>query len=128
MDIIFKIAVVAIISAILVVFVRKHNPEIAILLSTCAIILIFLSSSSLIVCLEDMTDLIKTISAPPDMLISPVFKCLGISLATKISAELCRDTSQAASAAALEFAGTVCAMAVSMPMMISMLKMVTSFV
>lgn len=128
MEILLKVSAVTLVAASLTLFLRKYNPEISILLSMCSIIIVFAFSSSVVGRFTEIIDNVKTLISPSDMLISPVLKCLGISLVTKITAELCRDSSQAATAAAIEFAGAACAMAVSMPMIIGTLKMISSFV
>lgn len=128
MEILLKVSAVTLVAASLTLFLRKYNPEISILLSMCSIIIIFAFSSSVVGRFTEIIDNVKTLVSPSDMLISPVLKCLGISLVTKITAELCRDSSQAATASAIEFAGAACAMAVSMPMIIGALKMISGFV
>ena len=55
------------------------------------------------------------------MQMRPMLKCLGIAAASRLGADLCRDASQAALASAVELAGTLCAVAVSMPMIFTML-------
>ena len=58
------------------------------------------------------------------MMIRPVLKCLAIAIITKITSELCRDASQNTASAAIELLGTVCALSVAMPLIVSMLKTV----
>ena len=47
---------------------------------------------------------------------------LGIAIVTKLASELCRDSSQSAVASSVELAGSICALSVAMPLIISMLK------
>ena len=71
---------------------------------------------------------VKTIVGTSDMLIAPVLKCVAIAVITKLTAELCKDCSQSASACVVELAGTVCAMSVAMPLILSVLKMIGGMV
>lgn len=128
MEIILKVSAIAVVSAALSILLKKYNPEISLLLSFCVIIFIFTLASTIVGKISELIEMVKMIASPPDTLVEPVVKCLGISIVTKISGDLCRDSSQAASASALEFTGAACAMAVSMPMLISVLKMISSFV
>ena len=48
-------------------------------------------------------------------------KCLGIAFISKFGADLCRDASQSALASAVEAAGTLCAAALVMPMILSLM-------
>ena len=63
----------------------------------------------------------EKIFADTTMQMRPMLKCLGIAAASRLGADLCRDASQAALASAVELAGTLCAVAVSMPMIFTML-------
>ena len=72
---------------------------------------------------RELREQVASILGSSDTLTVPVLKCLAIALVTKISVDLCRDASQTATASALEFAGTICAMSTVMPLLISVLKM-----
>ena len=56
-----------------------------------------------------------------ETLIKPVIKCVAVAIITKMSADLCKDASQASAASAVELAGTVCALCIIMPLLLSML-------
>ena len=56
------------------------------------------------------------------LFIAPVMKCAAIAIVTKLASELCRDSSQSAVASSVELAGSICALSVAMPLIISMLK------
>jgi stage III sporulation protein AD len=50
-----------------------------------------------------------------------MLKCLGIAFISKFGADLCRDASQSALASAVETAGNLCAAALAMPLIISLM-------
>lgn len=128
MELLLKTAAAALTAVLINLMIRRYNPEISLGLSLCAITVIFAAALRFSSGLMELVDAVKSIAGSENMMIAPVIKCLAIALITKISAELCRDASQAASAAAVEFAGTVCAMGVTVPMIISMLKTIGSMV
>ena len=61
-------------------------------------------------------------------MIAPIMKCLAIAIVTRIASELCKDSAQNAAAAAVELAGTVCAVSTVMPLLMSVLKMIGGLV
>lgn len=128
MELIFKISAAAIISAVLGLLIKKLSPELSLGLSVCVIAMIFSASLGFVRPLRELADTVKTLTGGAGVYMLPVLKCLAVAIVTRISSELCRDSSQAAAAAALDFAGTLCAMGVAAPMILSMLKMVASLV
>lgn len=93
-------------------------------LSAGAIVVIITAAMSFASSLIELAAEVKKITDSADVLITPVLKCVGIGAVTKISAELCRDSSHSSAAAAVDMAGTLCAIGVSMPLIMSMLKMI----
>ena len=57
--------------------------------------------------------------------VTPVIKCVGIGVVTRLAAELCRDAGQGASAAAVEVCGAACAMVTVLPLIRALLKLIT---
>ena len=51
-------------------------------------------------------------------------KTVGIAIVTKIGSDLCRDAGESALAAALEFAGTVCALLTALPLLRAVLELI----
>lgn len=96
----------------------------SVVLSAAAIVIIITAAMSFASSLRELAAAVKNMSGSADALITPVLKCVGIGAVTKISTELCRDSSQSSAAAALDLAGTLCAIGVSMPLIMSMLKLI----
>ena len=67
------------------------------------------------------TEKVQRIFGLSETLIKPVIKCVAVAIITKMTADLCKDSSQAAAASAVELAGTVCALCIIMPLLMSML-------
>lgn len=72
--------------------------------------------------LRELAELIKSMTSSGELFIAPVMKCAAIAIVTKLASELCRDSSQSAVASSVELAGSICALSVAMPLIISMLK------
>jgi len=124
MDMMIKCAGAALLSTVMCLLLKRTNPEISVLLSAAAVTVIMLCAMGFARGIQDLAAMVKTIVGSSEMLIAPVLKCVGIAAITKITTELCKDASQSALAAAVDMAGTLCAVGVAMPLVISMLKMI----
>ena len=121
MELLVKCAALAVFSAVSVLLIRRVNPELALLISAATAVVILLSCTAL---LRELTDSMKTIErvfGSSLVQVRPILKCLAISAISKLSADLCLDASQAALAAAVETAGSLCAAAVAMPMLLTLM-------
>ena len=123
MELIFKISIAALNAVLIGLLLRKRSPELSTVLSMCAVCMILLSALGFAAGLKELTETVRKIVGDSETLIAPVLKCVGIALISRVSAELCRDASQSAAAAAVEWAGSACAMGVAMPLILGMLKM-----
>lgn len=128
MELIIKAAAAALTAAVVGLLIKRANPEISLLLSACTVALILIAAMGFAGGLRELSEAVKTIAGSSQTLVGPVLKCVAVAIITKISTELCRDASQSAAAAAVELAGTVCAMSVAMPLIMSMLKMIGGMV
>ena len=121
MELLVKCAALAVFSAVSDLLIRRANPELAMLTSAAAAVVILLSCTAL---LRELTDSMKTLErvfGSSLVQVRPILKCLAISAISKLSADLCRDASQSALAAAVETAGSLCAAAVAMPMLLTLM-------
>lgn len=128
MALILKAAAAALTAAVIALLIKKKNPEMALLLSVVTVAMILLASSGLLSSVLELREEIKRLTGGSDMLLAPVLKCLGVAIVTRIAVELCRDSAQNGAAAAVELAGTVCALSAVMPLLMSVLKMIGGMV
>lgn len=128
MELIFKAAAVALVSVAVGLLIKRTNPEMSLAVGACTVAMIALAAMSFAGEMKSFIKTVKTIAGTSDVLIAPVLKCVAIAVVTKLTSELCRDSSQGASAAAVELAGTVCAMSVAMPLIVSVLRMIGGMV
>lgn len=128
MEIIIKCSALALLCAAICLLIKRTNPELSLALSAAATVVIMLAALRLSENLTELTECVRTMIGAANTLIAPVLKCVAIAAVTKITGELCKDASQSAAAAAVEIAGTMCAIAVTMPVLISMLHLIGGMV
>lgn len=128
MELVLKASAAALTAAIVCLLIRRGNPEISLLLSICTVSLILIAALGFAEGIRELATAVKTVAGSSETLAAPVLKCVAIAIVTRVTAELCRDSSQGASAAAVELAGTICAMSVALPLILSMLNMIGGMV
>ena len=125
MDGILKLAAVAVTAALCATVVRKTAPEVSMVLALAAGVLILASSlDALNAVVETMNELSDTAGLSPALL-SPVLKTAGIAVMTRVAGEVCRDAKEGGLAAFLEIAGSAAALLMAMPLLKTVLSMIT---
>lgn len=122
MPLIWKIAAIAVLASLLGLLLRSKNPELGMLLCIAAVCVVLLSSLGILDGLKELLSVMNRIGA--QSLTAPLLKCVGIALITQICASLCKDCGQSALAAAVESAGTFCAAAVTLPLLLNVIKLI----
>ena len=128
MELIFKSAAAAISGAVIIMLIKRHNPELSTILSICTVTVILISALTFVSELKELVRTAVRLSGTSDIYISAVLTCLAVSIVTKLGSDICRDASQAALASTVEFAGTVCAVSIVLPIVSSMLELVGEMV
>lgn len=127
METVFRIAALCIIAALLTLVVKRGSGELAMLLSLAAVTAVLLSLAG---ALEELVAFLRTLeqrSGLPEELFLPLYKTVGIALVVKAGGNLCRDAGESALAAALEMAGSVCALLVALPLLQAVLDLLLEF-
>ena len=128
MDTIFKVAAVGVAGTLMAVTLKRSTPEIGLALGlfvACGIVLLGMDVFGAV--LDFMRETAR-LSRLPDGLLSPLFKTVGISIVTKISAELCRDAKESAIASGIEICGAVAGLYAALPLFRELLSIVSSLV
>ena len=102
---------------------KKGSPELALLLALAAVaaVLLFLAEA-----LGELLDFLREVGAASGLsedLFIPLYKTAGIALVGQLAVHLCRDAGESALASAVETAGTVCALLVSLPLLRAVLAL-----
>ena len=121
MELLIKASAVGIAAGLICLVIKKSNPELSAVLGAAAVSICF-AAVSFAAPLRELAELIKSMTSSGELFIAPVMKCAAIAIVTKLASELCRDSSQSAVASSVELAGSICALSVAMPLIISMLK------
>ena len=127
MELVFRVSAAALSMLILIMLLKKSNPELSVLLSLTAVILMLFASLKSNGDFSELGNLLRSQFGLNESYIRPVIKCVAAAVVTKITADLCRDSSQSAAASAVELAGTLCAIGIMMPLLLTMLKMVGAY-
>ena len=121
MELLAKCAALAVFSAIAALLIRRMNPELSLVIGIAASVIILLSCTTLLLDLSDSVKELAQIFGSTAAQVRPILTCLGIGAISRFGADLCRDASQSALAAAVETAGSLCAAAVAMPAILTLL-------
>ncbi len=124
MDVI-KIIGIGIISLIIVIIVKQYKPEFAIYISIMAGVLI------LGLAFDKLTEIIKLLNnlasrtAVNGKFIGLLLKITGIAILTEFAVSLCKDSGETAIATKIDIGGKIMIVAVSIPIISSLLETVT---
>ncbi|MCL2408801.1 MAG: stage III sporulation AC/AD family protein [Oscillospiraceae bacterium] len=126
MDILLRVAAVAVAGSVIGLVLKKTRPEMSLLvtiaLAVFAVYLAFEIVSRIIGFIRSLSDMAGISPA----VISVVLKTVGIAIITKISADICRDAGQGSVASGVELAGTITAVYISLPLLESVISMIHS--
>lgn len=123
MEQVFQVTGLCVVGALLALVLKKGSPELALLLALAAVaaVLLFLAGA-----LGGLLDFLREIGAASGLsedLFIPLYKTAGIALVVKAGGSLCHDAGESALASAVETAGTVCALLVSLPLLRAVLAL-----
>ena len=122
---IFRVVGLGFIAAVMALLLRQNRPEIAIQISIAAAVVIFFYIApyflGIVRMFEDLTEQLSIDLRFFDI----VLKIIGIAYITQLGAELCRDAGENAIAAKIELAGKVILLVMSMPIVYSLINLVT---
>lgn len=112
-----KIAAAAVTAAVCAVVVRKQAPEIALLLAIAAGALLLWPALSALGTAYSVLDMLSEQIGLSQTVLEPVLKIAGISVLTRVSAEICRDAKESGIAAGVETAGAALALVTALPLL-----------
>ena len=123
MEQVFQVTGLCVVGALLALVLKKGSPELALLLALAAVaaVLLFLAEA-----LGELLDFLREVGAASGLsedLFIPLYKTAGIALVVKTGGSLFRDAGESALASAVETAGTVCALLVSLPLLRAVLAL-----
>jgi Stage III sporulation protein AC/AD protein family. len=124
MEFVIKAAMLAIVTGLIALLIKKSNPEIALLLAIAAVISLLVMSAEIISKVKESIVAAVGVSNISPAVITPVLKCVGIGIISRIATDICKDAGQSSIASAVELVGVASALYISMPIMRSLLQMI----
>ena len=122
MDVLIKICGVLLLSCCTALMIRKNNPEMSLSLSAASLVMVFGAALTLLRPMRDVWEKAQELYGVSDAYLLPIIKCCVTSITAKLTADLCRESSQNAAASAVEYLGVLCALGAAMPLIGSMLS------
>lgn len=123
MEQVFQVTGLCVVGALLALVLKKGSPELAVLLALAAVAAVLLLLAGALGELLRFFREIGEASGLSEDIFIPLYKTVGIALVVKAGNSLCRDAGESALAAAVETAGTVCALLVSLPLLRAVLAL-----
>ena len=117
-------AALGLVGAVLALLLKKSAPELALALSLAICVIAAGLAAGLFAQMKEIIDLAREQTGLSPAIVSPVLKCVGIGVVTRLAADLCKDAGQGAVASAVELCGTGCAIVTAMPLLRSLLQMI----
>jgi len=122
MEVLSKAAGLVLVTACVVLLIRRTIPEFALAVSIGSVTVILLLALPLLRPLEELKETVNRLFGTGDVYLLPVIKCCLTAVVARITADLCRESSQNAAASAIEWIGILCALGAAMPLVRTMLS------
>ncbi len=119
---VLQIVAIGLIATVLVVVVKSQKPELALLLSIAAGVIIFLLVLGKI---GSIMDIIKDLAARAGInmvYLGTILKIIGIAYIAEFGAQICRDAGEGAIATKIEFASKILIMVLAVPIVVAVLQ------
>ena len=120
-----RLAAIAVTAALAAAVVRKGAAEIGLVLAMAAGAILLSASLDALSSVRDLVDMLGDTAGLSPAVVAPVVKTTGIAILTRLAAELCRDAKESGIAAFVETAGAAVALCADLPLLETVLTMVT---
>lgn len=119
-----RIGILGITSAILILVIKNHRPEIGLQISLVfgAMVMVFLATR--IRTVLDLIEIYLDRANVSGIYVTTLFKIIGMAYLTEFAAECCRDASQNSIASKIELAGKVLIIITAMPVITSVMNII----
>lgn len=122
MELVIRASLLLTLTALVQLLIRRQTPELALLTGIVSVTLVLLAAGGYAKSFQTLVSTANGILGDQAGLTAPLFKCVGVGLVSRLGANFCKDASQGAAAATIELLGTVCALGIAMPLLLSVLK------
>lgn len=121
MDVLHIVAI-GLIATVLIVVVKSQRPELAVLLSVAAGIILFLLVLGKIGSILDIIRDLASRAGISMVYLGTILKIMGIAYIAEFGAQICRDAGEGAVATKIEFASKVLIMVLAVPIVVAVLQ------
>jgi stage III sporulation protein AD len=121
-----KVMAAAVAGAALGLVVKRNNPENSLLVAVALSVFAVYMSIDVMSSVLDFLRTVADAAGIPSAALAVVLKTAGISVVTKLIADICRDAGQAGAASGVEFMGAVTAVYLALPLFQTVLDMINS--
>lgn len=125
MDEMGRIAAFAVVAALCAVVVRKQVPELSMVLVILGGAMILGRALYALTGVRAMLDTLREAAGLSPAVVAPVIKTAGVAILTRFAAELCRDAKEGGLASFVETAGAAIALFLALPLMQTVLSLLT---
>ena len=125
MTVLVKAAAAGVTGSVMALLIRRSAPELGFAVSAAVAILAGLLAAQAVSGLTELLTLAEENTGLSPAVVSPVLKCVGIGIVTRLSADLCKDAGQSAAASGVELCGAACALVTALPLIRALMKLVT---
>ncbi len=119
-----KAAVAGVAATVFGQIIKRSNPEITLLLSLSAAIIILASAFRLLGTVMEFLENTAASAGLDAEVFTVAVRCTGIALTSQLASELCRDCGQGSAASAIETAGSIAALYTALPLAERLLRLV----
>lgn len=128
MEMATQVAALAAIGAVCAAAIKKQTPDVALVMTLCAATLILTLAMTALHPVRELMDTLAERAGLSVAVLSPVIKTVGVSILTRVTAELCRDAGEGGLASAVEVAGGACALLVCLPLFEAVLELILELI
>ena len=122
MEILIKSGALMLVGCSAALVIRRTNPELSLAVSIAAVCCLLAMTIPLGASLKELCETARREYGVGEVYLLPLMKCCAAALLARLTADLCREASQAAAASAMELLGLLCAISSAMPLLRSMLE------
>ena len=117
MDIVFKSAMILLLTAVIASSVKKAVPSMAIVLQIAGVALVLLLGVRLLQPILDFTTETASVLGSSGIYVKPIMKAAVIGATTAVGGSICKDAGHASAETALEIIGTAAVLYTALPVM-----------
>ena len=122
---IFQIIAVGILAAVIGITIKKQSPEIALLITITASVLIFLMVLPMLTEAVHIVTYLGELADGQAAYVGLALRVIGVAYMVELGASVCNDAGETAIAAKIDLAGRVIILVMAMPIIIDILRIIT---